>query len=207
MDTSHFLTRIGIGLGVVKRKQVPVNMRSVQDAAPPAPRQTVTNLEQVPAATQKIKLPIGETEDIHTVMPASFKVVGDIVVAESMVLQGVIQGNVEIVGEHQLVLGRGAGVHGNVKAKIAVIGGEVEGDLMVERLIVLNTAIVHGNIEYSTMTMADGATVNGTLKKVVPNVVAETQPQSLQNGRSESLEMSTQGRVDEAAGMAAVAAA
>jgi len=186
MESDNFLTRIGVGLGVVKRKSVPLQMRSTNEAqVAPGAGSKLASVDRAPASPQRVKLPIGATEDIHTIIPPSFRLVGDIVVEESIVLQGTVRGNIEIAGEHQVVLAQTAGVHGNVKSKIAVIGGEVHGDLAVERLILLATAIIHGNIEYSVMNMADGATVNGRLTKVVANVVGEIAPAALQTDLSQ----------------------
>lgn len=113
----------------------------------------------------------GKVTDIGTVMPAAAQLTGDLEIEESIVLQCVVRGNVTQTGEHQVVLSSTGGIHGMLRAHTAVIGGTVEGDVFADRVVLLETGIVHGNIEYVTLAIKEGATINGTLIRVVPNVI------------------------------------
>jgi cytoskeletal protein CcmA (bactofilin family) len=112
----------------------------------------------------------GET-DISTVIPAAAQLNGDLEIEESIVLQCVVRGNVTQVGDHQVVLTSTGGIHGTLRAHTAVIGGTVEGDVYADRVVVLETGHVNGNVEYTTLAMKEGGTINGTLTRIVPNVV------------------------------------
>ncbi|WP_206956323.1 bactofilin family protein [Trinickia acidisoli] len=110
--------------------------------------------------------------DIGTVMPAAAQLNGDLEIEESIVLQCVVRGNVTQTGDHQVVLSATGGIHGVLRAHTAVVGGTVEGDIYADRVVLLETAVVNGNIEYATIAIKEGATVNGVLVRVVPNVIA-----------------------------------
>lgn len=127
-------------------------------------------LKPTPQVSDGGPLRAAET-DIGTVMPAAAQLNGDLDIEESIVLQCVVRGNVTQVGDHQVVLSSTGGIHGTLRAHTAVIGGTVEGDVFADRVVVLETGIVNGNIEYTTLAIKEGATVNGMLTRIVPNVV------------------------------------
>ncbi|MBN3744714.1 hypothetical protein G3N96_04600 [Burkholderia sp. Se-20373] len=203
-----FLTRVGIGLGLVRRTVPEVRMQTVNEApAAPAnqprraqspsagstnaPARVPSNVapRQSPAAgsaSAPVSRPIpaasvpqipdglptriSET-DIHTVIPAAAQLTGDLTIEESIVLQCVVRGNVTQEGDHQVVLTATGGIHGTLRARTTVIGGTVEGDVFADRVVLLETGIVHGNIQYVTLAMKEGASVTGMLTRTVPNVL------------------------------------
>lgn len=216
MSESRFLTRVGIGLGLVRRTVPEVRMQTINEApAAPAsqarrvqspqagtaaapsraatnvaPRQSVAPAPSTIQASRPIPaaaapqipdgLPTRASEtDIHTVIPAAAQLNGDLTIEESIVLRCVVRGNVTQEGDHQVVLTETGGIHGTLRAHTAVIGGTVEGDVFADRVVVLETGIVHGNIEYVTLAMKEGATVNGLLTRTVPNVLDSSEGASV----------------------------
>lgn len=204
MGQNNLLTRVGIGLGIVRRTVPDSRMQSVSEsdagqqhqqqrrvaqgsagtpqaaprpqalnpAAPsgaPVPKPVVT---AAPRITDGLPRRASET-DINTVLPAAAKLNGDLIIDESIVLCCLVRGNVTQNGDHQLVLTSTGGIHGTVRAKTVVIEGAVEGDVFADRVVIRQSGVVNGNVEYATLAMQEGATVNGALKRVVPNVVAE----------------------------------
>ncbi|WP_420213512.1 polymer-forming cytoskeletal protein, partial [Burkholderia aenigmatica] len=202
------LTRVGIGLGLVRRTVPDVRMQTVNEApAAPAnqprrvqsPSAANTNApSRVPSnvaprqslapasATAPVSRPIPAApvpqipdglptriseSDIHTVIPAAAQLTGDLTIEESIVLQCVVRGNVTQEGDHQVVLTATGGIHGTLRARTTVIGGTVEGDVFADRVVILETGIVHGNIQYVTLAMKEGASVTGMLTRTVPNVL------------------------------------
>ena len=136
------------------------------------PAQTTANAAAKPQDALSDGLPArGRATDIGTVMPAAAQLTGDLEIEESIVLQCVVRGNVTQTGDHQVVLTATGGIHGMLRAHTAVIGGTVEGDVYADRVVLLDTGVVHGNIEYSTIAIKEGATVNGLLTRIVPNVI------------------------------------
>lgn len=151
----------------------------------PEPAQSAVDRAPKPQQPLTDGLPIQrKATDIGTVMPAAAQLTGDLEIEESIVLQCVIRGNVTQTGVHQVVLTATGGIHGVLRAHTAVIGGTVEGDVYADRVVLLDTGLVHGNIEYSTIAIKEGATVNGVLMRVVPNVVGDDNVQA-KPGRAE----------------------
>lgn len=155
------------------RPQPPLATQPQQPAPASHPRQAPAQRTVLkPAQPPADGLPARASQsDIGTVMPAAAQLNGDLEIEESIVLQCVVRGNVTQVGDHQVVLSATGGIHGTLRAQTAVIGGTVEGDVFADRIVVLETGLIHGNVEYTTLAMKEGATVNGVLTRIVPNVV------------------------------------
>ena len=181
-----FLTRILVLGGAVKLAEPkPVHIKSVADAsAPPVKRAATPPSTPVQVAPpdqpdpKQTVLPLKSSTEsgvqaIHTILPQSANLVGDLAIEESIVLEGTLRGNVKIIGQNQFVLGNRGAVHGDVKSAIAVIGGSIEGNLDVGDLTITANGIVHGDIKYTTIAMEPGAAVFGMLQRVDPSVVGE----------------------------------
>jgi len=115
----------------------------------------------------------GRATDINTVIPASACFEGDFQIEESLVLQGVVRGNYTVIGDHQLIVDTSGGIYGNIKAQTVVIAGTVEGNVYADRVMLLETGIVRGDIEYVTIGIKEGATIDGIVARKIPNVVGE----------------------------------
>jgi len=185
--SENFITRILVSTGLV-RKAAPLQMKSLQEAQAeprnpppalpvsrkptPAPGSVVAPVE----GPQKVALPFGDSEVVHTMIPESATIVGNVEISDSVVFQGIVRGDVMVHGDNQVVLGQRASMHGSIHSKAAIIAGNIEGDIEAERLVLTETAIVHGDITYGTLSMAEGAAVYGRLKRKIPNVVNDDVP-------------------------------
>lgn len=114
----------------------------------------------------------GSEMDIHTVLPHGATFTGDMVMAESFMLKCMVTGNVTLEGDAQMLMTDTGRILGTLRASVAVVGGQVDGDVFVDRLIVRGTGTINGNVHYSSIAMEEGAIVNGQLTYVVPNVVS-----------------------------------
>lgn len=102
-------------------------------------------------------------------LPHDTCVRGDITFAGGLRIDGRVEGNVQSKPESQglLVLSEKGVVVGTVKVHDAVINGHVEGDLEVEHFLELQAgARVTGNINYRTLKLDCGATVDGKLVRM-----------------------------------------
>ncbi|SPA23721.1 hypothetical protein CBM2633_U10065 [Cupriavidus taiwanensis] len=178
------LTRILLSAGIVRKKPAELPMKSIQDAerqqgrtplaASPHASQPEAGKALVPAIPTKVKIPgVDGTEVVHTLIPASMTVVGEIEIGENVVFQGPVRGNITVTGDHQVILTHTSSVHGNIRGKAVIVSCQVEGDIEAERVILTEAAAVRGDIRYSTLAMAEGARLDGRLTMVIPNVVAE----------------------------------
>lgn len=91
------------------------------------------------------------------------RIIGDIESAGVIKVDGRIEGSVS--GARQVLLGRGASIHGNVVADEVVIGGVVDGAIVAaERLELQNSAIVNGDIATKSIVVLEGARINGNVR-------------------------------------------
>jgi cytoskeletal protein CcmA (bactofilin family) len=88
---------------------------------------------------------------------------GDISGDENLIIEGKVDGKIRL-GAHQVDIGQSGRVKADVMAKIIKIAGEVRGDLTAtEKVIILRSGNVHGNIVAPRMTLEDGAIFKGSI--------------------------------------------
>jgi cytoskeletal protein CcmA (bactofilin family) len=91
----------------------------------------------------------------------SILVKGDVVSTEDLVIDGQVQGTIEL-GNHSLTIGPGASVVADLVAKSVTISGTVKGNVMGNAMVELkSTARVEGDISAPKFAMVDGATLVG----------------------------------------------
>jgi cytoskeletal protein CcmA (bactofilin family) len=91
----------------------------------------------------------------------SILVKGDVVSTEDLVIDGQVQGTIEL-GDHSLVLGPGASVVADLVAKSVTISGQLKGNVMgASKVELKSTAKVEGDITAPTFLMEDGAALSG----------------------------------------------
>lgn len=97
-----------------------------------------------------------------TVLAESVTFTGDLVVPGALVLSGSVKGDGEIGST--LSIARGARWEGQVKAKTAVVAGELIGSLDVaDRLEVGSAAVIRGRVSARTLAIARGAVIEGDI--------------------------------------------
>ena len=74
---------------------------------------------------------------------------------------GRFRGEIELSG--RLTLGEGARVQARVVADSAEIAGDFRGDLKLRSLILLEKGHIEGTLEAQTMTVREGAQLNGSV--------------------------------------------
>lgn len=106
----------------------------------------------------------------ETIIAQGVKVEGDFHSQGDVMIDGEVTGSVETA--QALTIGERARIHADVTAKTAVVAGEVKGNLhAVERLELLSTSVVEGDIETANLSIASGAIVNG---KITMSTTAKT---------------------------------
>ena len=91
---------------------------------------------------------------------------GDVTFAGGLYVEGRVVGQItaEEGGESTLTLAENAVVQGQVRARVIVIAGRLEGDAWAsERIELTPTARVNGNIHYQVVEMQAGAQLTGRL--------------------------------------------
>lgn len=77
-------------------------------------------------------------------------------------LDGAVEGD---IGCNTLILGQSGRVKGNVTAQKATIGGTVSGTVNASTMIIEKSAKVKGDLTYDTITVENGASIDGRLSK------------------------------------------
>jgi len=96
----------------------------------------------------------------ETIIARGVKVEGDFTSPGNVRIEGVVIGSVKAEGD--LIVTDTAMIQADVSAANAVVAGEIKGDLTAgEKLELLGTAKIHGNINCHILTVEAGATIAG----------------------------------------------
>jgi len=91
----------------------------------------------------------------------SILVKGDVVSTGDLVIDGQVQGTIEL-GNHSLTIGNGASVVADLVANTVSISGKVKGNVIGATKVELkSTAKVEGDISAPKFVMEDGAALSG----------------------------------------------
>jgi cytoskeletal protein CcmA (bactofilin family) len=86
---------------------------------------------------------------------------GRITAAQDIRIDGRVQGAIE-VGQHELVLGDGAELKGNVDARSVLIAGKLEGNVKAaDRIQVQPTGVLLGDVVTPRLIIQDGGLLRG----------------------------------------------
>ena len=94
---------------------------------------------------------------------ASIRIKGEIDSPEHVFLAGSLDGDITC---YQLTVDGTGRVTGKISAKLAVIDGHVDGDIVVERLQIKSKAVVKGSLTYTSIEVAEGAQIDGNFVQV-----------------------------------------
>ena len=111
---------------------------------------------------------------------------GDIKLDEGIIVYGTVYGNIQSKGAVRV--SRTGKVHGNISASDIHVGGNVEGDVVVENRAVLGEAsLLNGNLTYQSLIIEEGAQFQGQCI-ILGNETANDDPQFGEEGFSSGLE-------------------
>ena len=98
-----------------------------------------------------------------TILGKDFVITGDIKGTGSIVISGNVKGNGDIDGLVELV--STAVWEGNIHTDDVIIGGTVRGDVFARgKLEITGTARIFGNVSGTSVSVAQGAMIDGTMK-------------------------------------------
>jgi len=130
----------------------------------------------------------------------SIRIEGTISGEEDLLIQGEVQGKVELEA-NRLTIGPKGRIFADVIANSVCIEGQMDGHLVVHNeLVILGTARIKGNITAPRVSLEDGARFNGTIKM---NPVAEQQAEPLTASRQKPPETDRDMRAESDSGASA----
>lgn len=109
------------------------------------------------------------SEKFDTVIGRRAEVHGCLRVQESVRIDGKVVGNIEAPTEAQLLvmIGPHGEVHGDVLASRIIVAGKVAGNIHAfERVELLASALIQGDIKYASMAVEHGAKLMGLMLQV-----------------------------------------
>ena len=116
---------------------------------------------ELPAQKFK-KTPIEQLKGKAVIGP-SIKIKGEINGEEDLVIQGRVEGKIELK-KNNVTVGQKGHVQADVYGKIISVEGEVEGNLFgEEKIIVRQSGIVRGNMTAPRVNLEDGAKFKGSI--------------------------------------------
>ncbi len=93
-----------------------------------------------------------------SVFGADTRIRGDVTASADLHVDGRIEGDVTCTA---LVQGEASEIIGVVKAETARLSGVIRGTISVRDLVVLKSARIHGDVHYDSLTIEQGAQVEG----------------------------------------------
>ncbi len=93
----------------------------------------------------------------------SIQIKGEITAQEPLTIAGQVIGTIDVTG-HPLTVTESAHIEADVMARTIIVSGTVHGTLQAEGLVVVEkTAKLSGDVSAPSVSLHDGATVNGRL--------------------------------------------
>ena len=145
-----------------KAEPVPTQRRA---PAPPEPSPAASLPGAGAAAPPRIEGVSMATErpGDRAIIGPSITIRGDVTGDEDLVIQGRVEGKVDLA-QHNVTVGVNGRIKANVLGRTVTVEGEVEGDLHAEEQIVIRkSAKVRGNVAAPRVTIEDGATFQGSI--------------------------------------------
>jgi cytoskeletal protein CcmA (bactofilin family) len=108
-------------------------------------------------------------EKFESIVGASLKVEGDLVISKSLRIDGTVHGNIfQAEGASATVaIASGASVVGNIAVHDVIVSGNLRGNITSPgRVELIDTAKVEGDVTYGSIGVAVGARIAGQLKQI-----------------------------------------
>lgn len=112
---------------------------------------------------KKIEVISASLKNTPTILARDLKVEGEINSSGLLEIEGMIKG--KIVG-NSVILREEGFVEGEIFAESLSLRGHFEGKIKAAHLNISSKAKVHGEIEYESMSVEDGACIDGNFKKI-----------------------------------------
>ncbi len=102
--------------------------------------------------------PVANGGSTFSVLGADVAIKGNVEASADLHVDGTVVGDIVCVS---LVQGEASRIEGSVVADGARLSGLIKGAITVRELVILKSARIDGDVHYETLTIEQGATVNG----------------------------------------------
>ena len=112
----------------------------------------------------------------------SIEIKGDLTGKEDLVIEGTVEGRVELP-EAQLTVGANGKIQAEIRAKSVVVIGKVSGNIHgTDRIEIQATGVVHGDVTAPKLVVAEGAVLNGNIQTGTKQGASASQPSATPGG-------------------------
>lgn len=102
----------------------------------------------------------GTSEATFSVLGADTSIKGDLSATADLHVDGRVEGDIDC---GSIVQGESSEIVGGISAQSARLAGTVRGSISSRELVILKTAHIHGDVHYDTLTIEQGALIDGRL--------------------------------------------
>lgn len=114
----------------------------------------------------------------------SIAIKGDLTGKEDLVIEGLVEGRVELP-EAQLTVGANGTIKAEIHAKSVVVIGKVSGNIHgADRIEIQSTGVVQGDVTAPRLVVAEGAVLNGNIQTGGKQGASAAQPPAAPGGEA-----------------------
>ena len=107
---------------------------------------------------------------VPSIISADLRINGDLICSGDVQVDGWVEGDIQ---SRNIVVGEGATVHGALQAETVRICGLVKGAIKADQVVLEKTAKVTGDVLHKTLSVAEGAQIEGMCKRLDASAVAQ----------------------------------
>ena len=107
---------------------------------------------------------------IPSIISADLRINGDLICSGDVQVDGWVEGDIQ---SRNIVVGEGATVHGALSAETVRICGVVKGAIKADSVVLAKTAKVTGDVLHKSLTVEEGAQIEGMCKRLDASAVAQ----------------------------------
>ena len=123
----------------------------------------INNKNQIKTMTEKSETP--------SILSKNFQIQGDIKSSGILEIEGKAKGTIK---GNLVVIREDGQVEGKIDADILNIHGAFNGDIKANKINIFKKARIIGNIEYKSLSVEDGAYIDGQFKRISTNINEKT---------------------------------
>ena len=125
-------------------------------------------------------------KNLETIIGKSVRIEGDIQVTSGIRIDGLVNGNIIQENGHiaTVAIAEGATVNGNIAAGHVIISGIITGSIAADRVEILQTAHIHGDLSYKSIRIETGAKIFGLLDQTDHKSLSHEGEKPVQNSIS-----------------------
>jgi cytoskeletal protein CcmA (bactofilin family) len=100
---------------------------------------------------------------VPSIISADLRINGDLICSGDVQVDGWVEGDIQ---SRNIVIGEGATVHGALSAENVRVCGVVKGEIKADTVVLEKTAKVTGDVMHKSLTIEEGAQLEGMCKRL-----------------------------------------